>query len=82
MDNDRHGDGKRGRRIRYSAGAQPYHGNTTEKIRVYAKIVKGKTVCICHAGKKGCNEECQADVVTRDRYFGWEETFRRNRYGK
>lgn len=53
-----------------------------EKIKVYAKIVNGKTVCICHRGCKGCSDQCTPDVVERDRFEGWTCTFRRNRYGK
>lgn len=69
-------------RSQRSASACSSGGSTVERIKVYAKIVNGRTVCICHAGKKGCGENCQRDVVTRDKYFGWEKTFRRNRYGK
>lgn len=55
---------------------------STEKIPVYLKIEKGKTVCVCHAGRKGCEESCQRDVVTRDKFKGWQETMRRNRFGR
>lgn len=53
-----------------------------ERIKVYVKIVNGKTVCICHKGRKGCGDPCDSAVVERDRFDGWDDTFRRNRYGK
>lgn len=60
----------------------PTGGGTVERIKVYANIVDGRTVCICHAGKKGCGKKCSQEVVTRDKYSEWEKTFHRNRYGK
>ena len=56
--------------------------NTTETIKVYADIWKGRTVCICERSNKGCDKNCQPDVVTRDKFRGWEDSFRRNKYGK
>lgn len=56
--------------------------NEKENIKVYVDIVKGKTVCMCMKNKKKCNKQCAEDVVTRDRYRGWESTMRRNKYGK
>jgi len=53
-----------------------------EKIEVYIRTAKGKTICICHAEKKGCGRECQRDRVTRNKFDGWIDTFRRNKYGK
>jgi len=53
-----------------------------EKIKVYIQFKKGKTTCICIREKKKCNKNCIPDVVERDKFFGWEKTFRQNRYGK
>lgn len=54
-----------------------------ELIKVYVKIEKGQTVCICkRRGRKKCRPECEADMVTRDRMRGWEETMKRDKYGK
>lgn len=53
-----------------------------ERIKVYVDIVKGETVCMCMKRKKRCKKNCAEDVVTRDRYEGWESTMRRNKYGK
>lgn len=53
-----------------------------EKIPVYADIRNGRTVCICHAGKKGCGKQCGRDVVKRDRFFGWKNIMKRDRCGK
>jgi hypothetical protein len=56
--------------------------DSVERIPVYVRIRKGKTVCICHAGMKGCDRNCAQDKVTRDKFDQWEKTFHRNRYGK
>lgn len=53
-----------------------------EKIEVYVNVNNGKTVCICRRSRKKCSKPCTPDVVERDRYAGWKDTFRRNRYGK
>lgn len=53
-----------------------------EKIKVYIDWQDGKTVCICKRSKKMCNKKCEPDVVERDKFYGWEETFKQNRYGK
>lgn len=52
-----------------------------ERIPVYIRIENGKTICICHAGMKGCNHKCEHDLVTRDIFCGWQGTMKRNRYG-
>jgi len=54
----------------------------TEKIPVFLKIINGKTVCICHAKDKGCKQNCQRDIVSRDKFDGWKNTLYRNRYGR
>ena len=54
----------------------------TEKIPVFIKTIKGKTVCICHAEAKGCGKECARDTVTRDKFYAWKSTMQRDRYGK
>lgn len=55
----------------------------TENIPVYIDIRKGKTVCICHAGNKGCTRrDCVRDTVTRNRFEGWQSTMKRDRYGR
>lgn len=55
---------------------------TEEKIPVFIDIRKGKTVCICHAGRKGCDKKCDRDFVSRDKYFGWKHTMKKDVYGK
>lgn len=55
---------------------------TTEKIPVFIRIEKGKTVCICHAGSKGCKRNCPRDTVTRDKFDKWQETMCRDKYGR
>lgn len=54
----------------------------TEKIPVYIKIIKGKTVCVCHASAKKCKCDCPRDILTRDKFAGWKGTMRRDRYGR
>lgn len=53
-----------------------------EKIPVYVKIIRGKTVCICYAGAKRCKGDCDREVVKRDKFAGWQGTMRRDRYGR
>lgn len=55
---------------------------TTEKIPVYVDIVKGVTVCVCHAECKGCDRACERDWVTRDKFRQWQSTMKRDKYGK
>ncbi|MCD8117189.1 MAG: hypothetical protein LUE21_08790 [Oscillospiraceae bacterium] len=52
-----------------------------ELIRVFVDIVKGETVCICRRSNKRCKKKCMPDIVERDKFRGWEETFRRDKYG-
>lgn len=56
--------------------------NNTEKIPVFIKIIKGKTVCVCHASAKKCKCDCPRDILTRDKFAGWKGTMRRDRYGR
>ncbi len=55
-----------------------------EAIKVYVKFVNGRTVCICKRSKHGnkCCRYCIPDVVERDRFRGWEDTFKQDKYGK
>lgn len=53
-----------------------------EKIKVFVEIENGKTVCICKRSRKGCNRDCEKDVVERDKFYGWYETYHRDRFGK
>ena len=53
-----------------------------EYIKVHIDFRDGKTVCICKASNKRCGKSCPTDVVERDKYRGWEDTFRVNKYGK
>lgn len=55
---------------------------SNEKIPVFVDIRNGKTICICMRCNKGCGKNCMKDVVNRDKFYGWEKTFRRDRYGK
>ena len=54
----------------------------TEKIPVYIRIEDGKTICVCHVNEKGCIRNCQRDIVSRDKFRGWQSTMRRNRFGQ
>lgn len=55
---------------------------STEKIPVYVKIIKGKTVCVCHAAAKKCKSNCTRDILSRDKFAGWKGTMKRDRYGR
>lgn len=53
-----------------------------EYIKVHIDFRDGKTVCICKASNKRCGKPCPTDVVERDKYRGWEDTFRVDKFGK
>lgn len=53
-----------------------------EKIPVYMRIRNGITVCICHVSAKRCKLPCERGEVSRDRYEQWQETMKRERYGR
>lgn len=55
---------------------------TREKIKVYIDYKDGQTVCICKRSHKRCNKHCHKDVVERDKYRGWQQTCKVNKYGK
>lgn len=54
-----------------------------EKIPVFIQFRNGKTTCICKR-KRTCKygAECVKDVVERDRYNGWREAFKQDKYGR
>ena len=54
---------------------------TIEQIPVFVKVIQGRTVCIC---KGGCERKgnCEPDIVKRDLFRGWEETMKRDMYGR
>lgn len=54
----------------------------SEIIAVYMHIVNGKTLCICQAEHKKCGRRCETGTVRRDRFEGWRQTMRRDRYGR
>ena len=54
-----------------------------EYIKVYIKYDENNNiVCMCLRKNKRCTENCSPDVVERDKYRGWEDTFHRDRFGK
>lgn len=54
-----------------------------ERVPVYIRTEKGRTVCLCHAGQKRCgNKSCERDTVTRDKFRDWYKTMKRDIYGK
>ncbi len=55
---------------------------TIERIAVYIRTLKGKTICICHAENKMCDRPCEKDTVSRDKFEGWEKMLLRDKYGK
>jgi len=54
-----------------------------EMIPVYVAVGKnGLTKCICAQDRKGCNKDCPPDLVTRDRFLGWQEVMHRDKCGR
>lgn len=53
-----------------------------ERIKVYIRFDKGRTVCMCCQSKKLCERKCAKDIVERDKFADWEKTFKRDRFGK
>lgn len=54
-----------------------------EKIPVFIDCRNGKTVCVCHAGRKGCGKKgCERAFVTRDKFEHWKSTMKRDIYGR
>jgi len=55
----------------------------TEMIEVYIKTDgTGKTICICERNHKRCKEQCDEDIVERDRFRGWREVMERDKFGR
>ena len=53
-----------------------------ERLQVWIDYRHGHVNCICLRSNKGCNRKCEPDTVERDRFKDWEQTYRRNIYGK
>ena len=53
-----------------------------EYIRVFVRFENGKSVCICPREKKLCKRRCIPDVVERDKFRGWEDAMKQDKYGK
>ena len=53
-----------------------------EVLKVFIDWQDGETRCICLRAKKRCRKKCAKDVVERDLYRGWAETFKQDKYGK
>lgn len=53
-----------------------------EYLRVFRRECEGKTVCMCLQSAKKCQRRCVKDVVERDKYRGWQDTFKVDRFGK
>lgn len=55
---------------------------TKERIKVYMRILRGRTACVCKADNKRCKMPCEVGTVTRDLYEDWQSTFARDRFGR
>ena len=53
-----------------------------DKIKVWIDFEDNRVRCICPFWRKRCKKECVEEVVTRDRYYGWRECLRVDKYGK
>ena len=56
--------------------------NENEVLKVFIDWKDGKTRCICLRSKKRCRKKCLKDVVERDKYRDWEQTFKQDQFGK
>lgn len=53
-----------------------------EIIKVFIDFKDCRTACICLRSNKGCGKKCTPEIVERDPYRGWEDTFKVDKYGK
>lgn len=53
-----------------------------EYLKVFIDFQDGKVMCMCLRSRRRCNKPCLADTVERDRYRGWEQLCRVDKYGK
>ncbi len=53
-----------------------------EKLKVLIKYENGKAVCLCLKEHRRCGCDCETEIVLRDLYFGWKETFYQDKFGK
>jgi len=53
-----------------------------EKLKVFIRYENGEVACMCLRRNRLCDHYCEKEVVLRDRYYGWKETFYQNKYGK
>ncbi|MCM1059073.1 MAG: hypothetical protein NC452_02140 [Eubacterium sp.] len=56
--------------------------STKIKVKVWIDFKNGGINCICHRAKKKCRKQCSREVVELDRYYGLQETFYTDKYGK
>ena len=52
-----------------------------EVLKVFIDWQNGQTRCICLRDRTRCGKKCSKDVVERDLYRGWIETFSQDKYG-
>lgn len=58
--------------------------DTKKKIKVYVKYNDKDIKCMCLVSNPLCKEynNCNKDIVTLDKFQGWQQCFNQNRYGK
>ena len=56
--------------------------NGIEYIKVFVRYENGKTICICKRESKRCSRKCTPEIVERDKYRNWKDTFYQDKYGK
>ena len=44
-----------------------------KRLKVYAKIVNERIVCLCLRSRRRCNESCKKDEVLYDEFAEWKE---------
>lgn len=52
------------------------------RLSAFVRIKDGEIVCMCLRRCKGCDKDCEEDVVYYDRYRGWKKAFNQDKYGQ
>lgn len=53
-----------------------------ETLKVFIDFQNGKVICMCLRSHRRCNKPCLMDTVERDKYRGWQQLTRVDKYGK
>lgn len=53
-----------------------------QKLNVFIRYENGVVTCMCLRRNRKCLHYCEKETVLRDKYFGWIDTFKQDKYGK